>query len=76
VRVGAGVDGGLLKHEKHNKNSVMAIHDGTNQHSCVEKEPQTSSKKIIQGAHALARLNIVRTSCSLAPTYLFKSSGP
>jgi hypothetical protein len=76
VRVGAGVDGGLLKHNKHIKNSVMAIHDGINQHSCVEEELQTSSKNIIQGLHALARLNIVRTSCSLAPTYLFRSSGP
>jgi len=26
-----------------------------------EEESQTSSKKIIQGAHVLARLNIVRT---------------
>ena len=35
-----------------------------------------SSKKITQGARALARLNNYRTAFSDSPTYLFNNSGP
>jgi len=70
----AGADGGL-----HNISTGNTTNIAQWQYMIEfirEGEPQTSSKKIIQGAHVLARLNIVRTSRSLAPTYLFKSSGP
>jgi hypothetical protein len=42
----------------------------------VKREPQTSSKKSIHGAHALARSNNFRTPRSLSPTNLLRSSGP